>query len=372
MKKITFILALIAILGLSFTAQAGLIGGKAPVITTNLAVTDSLPALANKTVTFTFDFTNSGTTLDGTESLVAYFWAPWTFSWGGAASMVHVAGTLKWTLAFIPTIAFAHTQTEFLAGGKNACWFKIQNVGTTPLDLADGLSFTFPKSKLNPFLTTTTFSDKGPQVTCTQNGLSTGTYALNQPVTWTLDLTGSIFGKDSLYLWAWDPTNPETISGRTGTWNVPSADNVTKLTRIGAQTWSITLTPTTFYGKTVSELQTSNPGGFWMKIRSSNGLIETQAFSVPTNVTITNNINSPMSTHFTAYPNPVVDNLTISLKDNNFNQVSVYDFKGSIMSRIRVSADQQQLNVGFSNFAKGVYLVVLNGNGKSESFKITK
>lgn len=371
MKNVTLTLAFFAMICMSFTAQAGLIGGKSPVITTDLAPTDSLPGLANKTVTFTFDFTNSGTTMDGTETLVAYFWAPWTFSWGGAASMVHVAGTLKWTLAFIPTIAFAHTQTEFLAGGKNACWFNIQNVGTTPLDLADGLSFTFPKSKLNPFLTTTTFSDNGPKVTCTQNTVTTGSYSLNQPVTWTFDLTGTVLGKDSLYLWAWDPSNPETLNGRTGSWNVPSADNVTKLTRVGAQTWSITITPTTFYGKTVTELQTSNSGGFWMKIRSSNGLIETQAFPVPTNVTVTG-INSTLTTRFTAYPNPVIDNLSISLNDNNFNQVSVFDFKGSIVSRVPVLANQQQLNINFSNFTKGVYFVVLNGNGKSESFKVIK
>ncbi len=370
MKKITLTLAFLAIICLSFTAQAGLIGGKAPVVTTDLAVTDSLPGLANKTITFTADFTNSGTTLNGTETLYAYFWAPWTFYWGGSASMVHVAGTLKWTVSFIPAVAFNHTQTEFLAGGKNACWYNIQT--STLGDDSGTLNYTFPISKINPFLTTTTFTDKGPKVSCTQNGLSTGSYALNQPVTWTLDLTGSIFGKDSLYLWAWDPTNPETLNGRTGTWNLPSADNVTKLTRVGVQTWSITLTPTTFYGKTVSELQTSNPSAFWMKVRSSNGLIETQAFAVPTNVTVTNNINSPMSTHFTAYPNPVVDNLTISLKDNSFSQVSVYDFKGSMMSRIPVSADQQQLNIGFTSFAKGVYLVVLTGNGKSESFKVTR
>ncbi|MEI8271127.1 MAG: T9SS type A sorting domain-containing protein [Paludibacter sp.] len=369
MKKITLTLAFLAIICLSFTAQAGLIGKKAPVITTDLAVTDSLPALANKTITFTADFTNSGTTLNGTETLFAYFWGPWAFYWGGSASMVHVAGTLKWTVSFIPAVAFNHTQTEFLSNANNVCWYNIQT--STAGDDSGTLSLTFPKSKINPFLTTSTFSDKGPKVTCTQNG-STGSYILNQPVTWTLDLTGSIFGKDSLYLWAWDPTNPETLSGRTGTWNVPSTDNVSKLTRLGAQTWSLTLTPTTFYGKTVSELQTSNPSGFWMKIRSSNGLIQTQSFFVPTNVTVTNNINSPLSTYFTAYPNPVVDNLTITLNDNSFNQVSVYDFKGSMMSRVPISADQQQLNVGFSTFAKGVYLVVLNGNGKSESFKVVK
>jgi hypothetical protein len=370
MKRITFTFALIAIFVFSFTAQAGLIGGKAPVITTDLAVTDSLPALANKTVTFTADFTNSGTTLVGTETLYAYFWAPWSFSWGGSASMVHVVGTLKWTVSFIPAVAFNHTQTEFLAGGKNACWYNIQT--STSGDTSGTLNFNFPISKINPFLTTTTFTDKGPKVSCTQNGISIGSYTLNQPVTWTLDLTGTIFGKDSLYIWAWDPTNPEALNGRTGTWNIPSADNVTKLTRVSAQTWSITLTPTTFYGKTVAELQTSNPSGFWMKIRSSNGLIQTQSFFVPTNVTVTSNINSPSSSRFTAYPNPVVDNLNISLKDNSFSQVSVYDFKGSIVSRIPVSANQQQLNVGFSNLAKGVYLVVLNGKGNSESFKVAK
>ena len=370
MKKITFTLAFLAIICLSFTAQAGSIGGKAPVITTDIAAGDSLPMLANKTITITADFTTSGTTLDGTESLAIYPWSPWNF-WFVAAGMVHVPGTLKWTCSFIPTSAFAHTQTEFLSGGNATIWYNIQ-INGSPADNSGTLSLNMPKTKLNPYLTTTTSADKGPKVTCTQNGMSTGTYILNQPVTWTLDLTGSIFGKDSLYIWAWDPTNPETLNGRTGSWNVPSADNVTKLTRVGAQTWSITITPTIFYGKTVSELQTSNPSGFWMKIRSSNGLIETQAFMVPTNVTVTSNINSPYTSRFTAYPNPVVDNLNISLKDNSFSQVSVYDFKGSMMSSIPVSADQQQLNVGFTSFAKGVYLVVLTGNGKSESFKVTK
>lgn len=370
MKKITFAIALTTMICLSFTAQAGLIGKKAPVITTDLAVTDSLPTLANKTITFTADFTNSGTTLDGSETLYAYFWGPWTFYWGGSASMVHVAGTLKWTVSFIPAVAFNHTQTEFLSGTKNVCWFNIQT--TTSGDDSGTLSFTFPKSKINPFQTKTTFTDKGPKVSCTQNGITNGAYTLSQPVTWNLDLTGSIFGKDSLYIWAWDPTNPETLNGRTGTWNIPSADNVTKLTCIGAQSWSLTLTPTTFFGKTVSELQTSNPSGFWMKIRSSNGLIETQSFMVPTNVTVTSNINSPYTSTFTVYPNPVLDNLTISLKDNNFNQATVYDFKGSVLNRLPVANGQTELNVPFSTFSKGVYLVVLSGNGKSESLKVTK
>ncbi|MFZ4582851.1 MAG: T9SS type A sorting domain-containing protein [Paludibacter sp.] len=368
MKKITLTVALIAIFSFTFTVSAGLIGGKNPVITTDLALTDSLPTLANKTVTFTADFTNSGTTLDGTETLYAYFWGPWTFNWGGSASMVHVAGTLKWTVSFIPAVAFAHTQTEFLSNSKHVCWFNIQ----TSTDASGTLSFTFPKSKINPFQTTTTFTDKGPKATCTQNGVSTGSYTLNQPVTWTFDLTGSILGKDSLYLWAWDPANPETINGRTGTWNIPSADNVSKLTRVGAQTYSITITPTTFYGKTVTELQTSNPNGFWMKIRSSNGLIETQAFSVPASVTVTTNAKNPISNRFSVYPNPVVDKLIINAGNNIVQHVAIFDAKGTMMQRVPVSANQQEISVDMSGVAKGMYILQLNSNGKTESFKITK
>lgn len=370
MKKITFAIALIAMFCLNYSVKAGSIGGKAPVITTDIAVGDSLPWLANKTITITADFTNSGTTLDGTENLAIYPWSPWNF-WFIAAGMNHVPGTLKWTCSFIPTAAFAHTQTEFLSGGNATIWYNIQ-INGSGADNSGTLSLTLPKSKINPYLTKTTFVDNGPKVTCTQNGVSTGSYALNQPVTWTIDLTGTVFGKDSLYIWAWDPTNPETLNGRTGTWNVPSADNVTKLTRIAPQTWNFTLTPTTFYGKTVAELQTSNPSGFWMKVRSSNGLIEAQAFRVPTNVTLTTGTNSPLSSRFTAYPNPVVDKLTIALKDNNFTAVSVYDFKGTALHRLPVMAQQQELSINFANYAKGVYLVVLSGNGKTESFKVTK
>ena len=367
MRTITFTFAFFAIICLSFNVQAGSIGGKNPVITTDLALTDSLPNLASKTITWTFDFTSSGTTLDGSEPLVIYFWAPFSHTSGSSVGINNVAGTKKWTLTMDPNTFFGKNSGAFLESGKNACWFNIQQYGVEG-DQTGTLNRAFPVTKLLPYLSNTTYPSLQPNV----SGIPGGQYPLDQPITWSFDLDGTIFDKSQeLYIWAWDPTNPETLSGRTGTYNTPSADNVTKLTWVSGMRWSITLTPTTFYGKTASQLQASNPSGFWMLIRNKNGLIKTQSFAVPTNITVTG-ISTPLSTNFTAYPNPVVDNLTISLNDNSFKQVSVYDFKGSMISRIPVSASQQQLNVGFSNFAKGVYLVVLNGNGKSESFKVTK
>ncbi|MEI7502375.1 MAG: T9SS type A sorting domain-containing protein [Paludibacter sp.] len=368
MKKITFTLAFLAIICLSFTAKAGLISGKNPVITTDLALTDSLPSLASKTITWTFDFTSSGSTLDGSEPLVIYFWAPYAHSpIDTSLPLTNVTGTLKWTLTMDLSAFFGKKSGAFLESGKNACWFNIQQYGVTG-DLTGGLNKTFPVTKMLPYLSNTTYPSLQPNV----SGVPGGQTVLDQPITWSFDLDGTIFDKSQeLFIWAWDPTNPETLSGRTGTYNSPSADNVTKLTWVSGMRWSITLTPTTFYGKTALQLQTSNPAGFYMLIRNKNGLIKSQAFAVPTNITVTG-VSQAASAQFNAFPNPVVDLLTIQLKDNGFENMAVYDFKGSIISKQLIPSGKTQLNVNFENFGKGVYLVVLNGKTKTQSIKIVK
>ncbi|MEI7504788.1 MAG: GDSL-type esterase/lipase family protein, partial [Paludibacter sp.] len=105
-----------------------------------------------------------------------------------------------------------------------------------------------------------------------------GNFALDQPVTWTFDLTGSGFtaGQD-LYMWAWSPSNPDAA-------NYSNSSASTKLTYISGMTWSKTITPTTYFAKTVAEIQASS--GFWMKLKDLTGKIETATFS-PVNVDAT-------------------------------------------------------------------------------------
>jgi len=367
MKRITFVIALVAIFCLSFNAQAGLIGGKNPVITTDWAVTDSMPGLASKTIEWTFDFTSSATTLDGSETLVIYFWAPYTHNSGSSVGISNVAGTLKWTLTMDPVTFFGKNGALFLESGKNACWFNIQQSGV-PGDLTGSLNKNFPVTKILPYLTNTTFAGSIPAI----SGIPGGVYPVDQPVTWTFDLDGTIFDKSQdLYLWAWDPVNPETISGRTGTFNSPSADNVTKLTWVSGMRWNITVTPTVFFNKTLSELQTSNPSAFWMLIRNTTGKVKTQAFGVPTNILTTGNATI-VSKEYQAYPNPVVDNLNINLNNHSFQQISVFDAKGAMLNRITVNAYQDNIQLNMTDYAKGLYVIVMTGIDKTESFKITK
>jgi len=367
MKKITFVLALVALLGLAINVQAGLIGGKNPVITTDLALTDSLPALASKTIVWTFDFTNSATTLDGTETLVIYFWAPFAHNSGSSVGITNITGTLKWTLTMDPITFFGKNAGLFLESGKNSCWFNIQQAGVSG-DLTGSLNKSFPVTTLLPYATNTSFSNTFPAI----SGIPGGIYPLDQPVTWTFDLDGTIFDKSQeLYLWAWDPANPETIGGRTGTFNTPSADNVTKLTWVSGMQWKITVTPTTFYGKTVSELQTSNPAAFWMLIRNKTGIVKSQSFGVPTNILTTGN-TTIASKSYQVYPNPVIDKLTINTGDNAIQKISIFDAKGSLLKSMSVSTNQQEVSVDMSGVAKGMYMVLISSNGKTESFKVTK
>ncbi|MEI6555756.1 MAG: T9SS type A sorting domain-containing protein [Paludibacter sp.] len=99
-----------------------------------------------------------------------------------------------------------------------------------------------------------------------------GTYPLDQSVTWTFDLTGSEFtaGED-LYLWIWSPSEPDF-----GNWT--NSSSFAKLTYVSGMVWSMTLTPTTYFSKTVSEIQAS--AGFWMLLKDKKGNLKTADFSV--------------------------------------------------------------------------------------------
>lgn len=99
---------------------------------------------------------------------------------------------------------------------------------------------------------------------------------VDEPVTWYFDLTGTKFtaGQD-VYMWVWQPSEPDA-----GNWT--NSSDFAKLKyepAKGSMIWSMTLSPTTYFGKTVADLA-SFDNYFWMLLKSKDGSTVTGAFNV--------------------------------------------------------------------------------------------
>ena len=99
---------------------------------------------------------------------------------------------------------------------------------------------------------------------------------VDEPVTWYFDLTGTKFtaGQD-VYIWAWQPSEPDA-----GNWT--NSSDFAKLKyepTKGSMIWSMTLSPTTYFSKTVADLATFD-NYFWMLLKSKDGSTVTGAFSM--------------------------------------------------------------------------------------------
>ena len=248
MKKHTGIIILALLLCFPFWANATTIAS--PTITINPST-----ILLDQSNTWTFDF--SGSSLTGTENLVIYFWQPTTHA---SVALTNLGGK-KWSLTFTPTTFFSLSMAQ-IAANINQFYYNIQ-------DGKGGVTGTLHSTFSTPVATTALIS---------VSTIPTGNFALDQPVTWTFDLTGSGFtaGMD-LYMWAWSPSNPDAA-------NYTNSSAFAKLTYVSGMTWSKTITATSYFGKTVAEIQAS--AGFWMKIKDLTGKIETATFN-PANVDAT-------------------------------------------------------------------------------------
>ena len=227
-----------------------------PVITaTYTKTTDTSPLIIlEQPAKFTFDFSSS--TLTGSENLVIYFWSPGTYYPTNSSVALTNEGNKIWSLSFTPTIFFNKSAAE-IAENTSQFWFNIQNSGNSDLTGSLHISFSTPVSTAVPTGVL---------------GNPSGTYALDAPVTWTFDLSNSSFkaGQD-IYMYSWSPSNPDPT--------YTNSTSISKLTYVGNMNWTMTLTPTTYFGETVAEIQAST--GFWMKLKDQAGKIETGAFNVP-------------------------------------------------------------------------------------------
>jgi len=99
---------------------------------------------------------------------------------------------------------------------------------------------------------------------------------VDEPVTWYFDLTGTKFtpGQD-VYMWVWQPSEPDA-----GNWT--NSSDFAKLNyepAKGSMVWSFTVTPTTYFNKSVADLATFD-NYFWMLLKSKDGSTVTGAFSM--------------------------------------------------------------------------------------------
>jgi len=66
------------------------------------------------------------------------------------------------------------------------------------------------------------------------------------------------------------------------------------------------------------------------------------------------------------YPSPVVNELMITLKDNNMASINIYSYEGKIVHSFEDCTGRNELKYNVSDLAKGMYMVeFLSKNGKT-------
>ncbi|HLT51727.1 MAG TPA: hypothetical protein VKZ93_07205 [Arenibacter sp.] len=97
-------------------------------------------------------------------------------------------------------------------------------------------------------------------------------YAYDEEVTWYFDLSTTTFSpEEEIYLWAWSPSEPDA-----GNWE--NSSDFAHLKNEGNMIWSITLTPTQYFSKTIEEIAGS--AGFWMRLKDRTGGRQSDVLSV--------------------------------------------------------------------------------------------
>lgn len=100
-------------------------------------------------------------------------------------------------------------------------------------------------------------------------------YYLDQPVSWTFDLTGTTFPiAGDVYLWVWTPNEPDA-----GNWTNSSA--FAKLTNLGNMKWRMDLTPTLYFNTTAAAIRTA--GRFWFRLKDKTGTMQSAVSSIGLN-----------------------------------------------------------------------------------------
>jgi len=236
------------------SGQIHIVGPGTSTITASQAGNSSYSPAANVSQTLTVNKASSSITATGTTSFA------YNHSAQGPASTTESGST--------GTITYSYSGTGGTTYAASAT--KPTNVGTYQVVATVAADANYNTASSTPLAFSITEVSTIAPVSIISNPL--GTYPLDQSVTWTFDLTGSAFAAgEDLYLWIWSPSEPDF-----GNWS--NSSSFAKLSYVSGMVWSMTLTPTTYFSKTVSEIQAS--AGFWMLLKDKTGNIQTADFSV--------------------------------------------------------------------------------------------
>lgn len=72
------------------------------------------------------------------------------------------------------------------------------------------------------------------------------------------------------------------------------------------------------------------------------------------------------------YPNPVIDTFKVVTQISTFNQYTLYNFNGQVILSNKVANNTNEIEIDFSQFSKGIYLLKLDGDNNSGTYKIIK
>ena len=76
----------------------------------------------------------------------------------------------------------------------------------------------------------------------------------------------------------------------------------------------------------------------------------------------------------TIYPNPVVEETTVSIHSKSaIRQITIFDIKGTLIDQFQYQSNQSRQKINLGNLSPGVYMLkVSDKNGNQGSYKVTK
>ena len=115
------------------------------------------------------------------------------------------------------------------------------------------------KKLLFTFILLYTFTGLNAQTQHAAVCTSQVSYSYDEEITYYFDLTGntSVTAGEDLYYYSWTPNTPP--------------DGSVLMTYLEDMVWSLTYTPTEFYGLTVAQIEAEGDAAFWSNIQNADG-----------------------------------------------------------------------------------------------------
>lgn len=112
-----------------------------------------------------------------------------------------------------------------------------------------------------------------------------------------------------------------------------------------------------------------NPKFNWFSIDNCavNGSAATMAYSKAESPAATTDSTGPV-----IYPNPTNGQLTIDLRGQSYRRLTLMDIRGNILRQWNIQKGERQISRDISALATGTYMLVLEGEKKTRTFRIIK